>query len=132
MDGMGTTTEQGWGHRERNILSSSSYVFVLPVVSINAKFIRILLKFRFFKSPSMSSTFCFNSGEFGRIIFGQFTTISTVANSNVIAYPFLISNPTRASKIAKPPWGNSLSRLHSQLHQAQVRQVRVIPFSPLW
>ena len=99
MDGMDTSREYSWEHRERNTLSSNNYAFVLSIGSLNTKFIRIFWNFRFTKSRSMSPTFCINSGELGRIIFGQFSTTSIVANSNVIAYPSLISKPIRASKI---------------------------------
>jgi hypothetical protein len=99
MDGMDTNRECGWEHRERNTLGSNSYAFVLAIGSLNAKFIRIFWNLRSSKSRCMSSTFCISSGEPGSIIFCHVSTTSIVANSNVIAYPSMISKPIRASKI---------------------------------
>lgn len=104
MGRMDASREQEWVYRELNTIGSDNYAFVLPVVSLNAKFIRILLL-------SMSATFCTNPGVSGRLIFGHVSITSTVANSNVIAYPCFISKLIRASKMAKPPSGNPFSTL---------------------
>lgn len=92
MDRMDASREQDWEYRELNTIGSNNYASALPV-SINAKFIRIWLL-------SMSATFYANPGMCGRFIFGHFSTTSTVANSNVIAYPCFISKLIRASNIA--------------------------------
>jgi hypothetical protein len=99
MDRMDINRECGWEYRERNTLSSNSYAFVLVIGSLNAKFIRIFWNLRFSKSRCMSFTFCISSGEPGSIIFGHVSTILIIANSNVIAYPSMISKLIRVSKI---------------------------------
>lgn len=89
---MDASREQDWEYRELNTIGSNNYASAL-LVSINVKFIRIWLL-------SMSATFCANPGMCGRFIFGYFSTISTVANSNVITYPCFISKLIRVSNIA--------------------------------
>ena len=118
-------------------------MFVPAIESLNTKFIPIFWNFLFSKSRSMSPTFCINSGELGRTIFGQFLITSAVANSNVIAYPSLSSKPIRASKYVNTcnytieqqltcHRQEMLSlRIGSLLHLVQIEKFRSRTLSPL-
>jgi len=67
---------------------------MLPTEPSNAKFSPILVL-----SLSMSATFCLNPSDDGRTIFAHLAMTSSVAKRNVMAYPSLISKPTRTSRI---------------------------------